>query len=98
MRVWKYQIYIDGGVQLVNIPGADESKVVAIKLSKVHDVIDVWIEIDPDGEYGTLAFRVFGTGHEITLTPDRQTVHTGTVFDDMLGLVWHVYQLHVAPV
>lgn len=97
MTVWKYKIYVSGQAQAIEVPGADEAKVVAARISDQHDIIDIWIEVDPLADKSDLEFRVFGTGHPITTTPDRQTVHTATVFDDRLGLVWHLYQLHEVP-
>lgn len=95
MRIWKYKIYVRDGLQILRVPGVAESKVVAARMSPfAPHIIDIWIEIIPDSEKGDLEFRVFGTGHEVTLTPDRQTVHTATVFSDVHELVWHIYQLH----
>jgi len=97
MKIWKYRIFVNDVVQTVQVPGADEAKVVAARVSEFHDIIEVWIEVHPGQLIGVLEFRVFGTGHEIETTSNRQTIHTGTVFDEVLGLVWHVYQLHEVP-
>ena len=96
MRIWKFSIYVQDGPQRIFVPGADESKVVAMRMDLTS--INIWIEVHPDSPLGPLEFLTVGTGHEIPLSLDRQMVHSTTVFDDQMGLVWHVYQLHPIPV
>lgn len=48
----------------------------------------LWAEVDPDGPKVTRQIVIHGTGHPVEET---SLEYLDTVFDDHLGLVWHIW-------
>ena len=92
--IYRFTLEVADGVQRVSVPGGAENSVVrSVGQTRNHDTIDVWIEIDPQLPKEDVAFVVHGTGHKILAAVDKQYV--GTVIDQGLQLVWHIYQVPV---
>ncbi len=83
--IWKYLIDIVDEHEIIMQGGA---RILNARLISSH-TIAVWAVVDPAAERVRRSFYVRGTGHEFE--PSALMSYVTTVFDDPLGLVWHLF-------
>lgn len=88
--VWKFTIAL-GTVTTIEMPEAASFLTTRLRPNE-PEVIDMWARVSIGDNLKHRRFAVTGTGHP--LPADLSVcVYVGTVFDDQLGLVWHVWEL-----
>lgn len=100
--VWKFSIRVGDGPQPVTMPvGAHPLRCrlgMIGNAKRRQDEIDMWFQVESDDDVvkEVRFFEVTGTGHVV---PDASGGrYIGIVFDDLLGLVWHVWETTPAAV
>jgi len=88
--IWKYDIIITDSVQNIEMPG--DSTILHLGSQKGN--ICMWVMVNKEVEMATRHFKVYGTGHPLD---DRIMYYVGTVIDESLNLVWHVYEVYITP-
>ena len=88
--IWKYDLDIIGGLQVVEMPQGAE----LLAVQEQGGYPCMWVSVDPVKPAEQRMFRVYGTGHPFV--PDEVSVYRGTV--QAQGVyVWHVYEVFAYP-
>jgi hypothetical protein len=80
--VWKYRLEVVGE-QVIALP----RRGVVMQVGMQGDAICLWLLTEPEAEPVDVTIYVAGTGHPV----GDAWRPLGTVFQDRLGLVWHVF-------
>lgn len=83
-KIYKYPFVIDDRVSLEMPEGA---KVLSVQYQ--HSTPCIWAMVDTLRPSKVRRFRVFGTGHDL---PRAGLAFIGTIQDEPVGLVWHVFE------
>lgn len=90
--VWKFGLNFTEDGEVLMPEGARVVKARSTNMT----LITLWAIVDPERDRVRRRIRVFGTGHPIH--PDADTLeYLDTVFDDVYGLVWHVFVGEESP-
>lgn len=89
--VWKYRLFITGGVQYVQMPAGAE----LLKLDVQNGEAMLWarVSIQSDAPMVARRFEFVGTGHHVR----SNTGHVGTILLNGGALVLHLFELVGAP-
>jgi hypothetical protein len=84
-RIYKYPIPITDEFTLELPIGAE-----ILTFQTQHNKPHIWALIDPEREFETVGFRLFGTGHPVE---DADTLkYIGTTQTEGGLLVWHLFK------
>jgi hypothetical protein len=85
LTVWKYELPITDGVDLL-MPDGAEVLLVGNQYPVNISTITLWVRCDPEAPKRTRHFTIVGTGNPATSAP-----HVGSVIMAGGSLVWHVF-------
>lgn len=86
-QVWKFELEVKDGVQLINMP--EEAQI--LRVESQIGIPCIWALVNPKNKTEDRCFEVFGTGHDIYHDMGIERNHIGTVG---IPLSWE-YVFHV---
>lgn len=85
--IYKYQIQIRDEFKL-KLP--IETQILSFQVQNGRPVL--WVMLDPELEREERNFRIFRTGHPIQIAEEKSLHFIGTIQDENLSLVWHLFE------
>lgn len=92
LTVWKYQLDLFAAASIrLDIPvGRFGRSAQVLHVDTQHDNAFIWVLVDPTAATEVRAFRVYGTGHPVPLSPGE---HVGTFMINGGEFVGHLFEV-----